>query len=137
MILLRDGAVVTLLSVLSCCQAAAANHSFCHFTQEDSRWWLACPGSQLQRTLSIGVNHVENADVNISFGAEQYPNGTFGPPRYSTILNTSVCPWFYDSYDKSLNTSVFMRSTLARYGNSSAWAAAVASDLRSWGFKKK
>ena len=127
--------ILVILSVSSCFGGHASNTytDFCHFFEEDERWWLGCPHSGLERTLSMGVNHVEDADSNISSG-KPCRNGTWGPRRNSTLLNQEICPWFYDSYDKSLNVSVFELSNIARYGNSSAWAQAAADNLRSWNF---
>jgi hypothetical protein len=120
-------------TVIVTAAATEQPQKFCRFTQEGGTWWLTCPGAGLQRTLSMGVNHVENSDPNVTVYRD-CPAGTFGPPRYSHMLQREICPWFFDSYDTELNVSMYALSTLARYGNSSAWAASAAQRLASWNF---
>jgi len=112
----------------------AGEDPFCKFAQDSDGWWLACPGAGLNHTLTMGVNHVENSDRNVTTYGENCPWGTFGPPRYSALLGREVCPWFCDSFDMQLNTSLYARSTKARYGNTTAWAQEAARRLRGWGF---
>lgn len=108
---------------------------FCAFSSDQGgRWWLHCPGAGLNRTLTMGVNHVENADRNLTVYGETCPNGTFGPPRFSALMQQRICPWFVDSYDASLNTSLYARSTKARWGGTVGWAQQAAQRLLSWGF---
>eukprot|EP00035_Acanthoeca_spectabilis_P018181 m.383890 g.383890 ORF g.383890 m.383890 type:complete len:499 (-) comp16733_c0_seq1:3254-4750(-) len=118
---------------------------YCVFTNKSSgnggssgtapnKWWLECQGAGLARTLTMGVNHVENCDPNATSYGVLCEGGLFGPPRFSSLFHREVCPWFCDSWDKKTNMSVYHLSTMARYSNTTAWAATAAQRLLSWGF---
>eukprot|EP00040_Diaphanoeca_grandis_P035124 m.220032 g.220032 ORF g.220032 m.220032 type:complete len:491 (+) comp33308_c3_seq13:177-1649(+) len=130
--------VPLLLGGLKYGHGAAVNaNQFCHFSKEASTgvFWLECPGVGITKSLSIGVNHVENCDPhNTVRGGDECPPGTFGPSRFSPALGMKICPWFCDSYDTSINASSYSASTQARYGNTSAWAAVAVDRLKEWGF---
>jgi hypothetical protein len=113
---------------------ASADTNVYEDNKAQQQWWLDCPAAGLTHTLSMGVNHVENCDPNATAYGGQCEPGLFGPPRFSSLFGHEVCPWFCDSYDTSLNVSVYHKSTMARYTNTTAWASTAADRLLSWGF---
>jgi hypothetical protein len=117
--------------------AAAMGSGFCHVAQSSTgdtpQQWLSCPLAGMERGLTIGVNHVENCDRTLLPGNSQCDAGSFGPVRHSPTLGL-FCPWFCNSFDKSLNASAYFPSTVDRWGSSTSWANATAVRMRSWGF---
>lgn len=82
----------------------------CRFLN-DSRniWWMSCPAIGLNRTLSLGVNHVENGDTSDT----PCRNGTFGPVHNTSVLG-EFCAWFTISWDATRHVSPYYGSTIDR-----------------------
>ena len=88
------GLALALLLLLLPLRSNAANSSACQVAADASGvWWLECPGAGMPRTLSVGVNHVENCDRSLLPNNTHCLPGAWGPRRASPALPAGDTFW--------------------------------------------